>query len=243
MKILILGGTEEARLLAAKLSELGHEVVSSLAGRTKDPILPQGGTVRIGGFGGADGLAAFLKVEGFDRLVDATHPYAAEISRNAAEAAAATGTPIVRFVRQPWPEPQYAFWKHVPDFGGAASLLPAGARAFLTIGHRGLDPFFRRTDCTFLIRSIEPLDRLPPNCWSIEARPPYRISDETELMKKEAISHLVSKNSGGMQTEAKLKAAQTLGLTIVMIDRPELPVVPEARTFGTCMVMLKLEQP
>jgi precorrin-6A/cobalt-precorrin-6A reductase len=240
MKILVLGGTEEARTLATKLADLGHEVVSSLAGRTKDPILPQGGTVRFGGFGGVDGLVAFIKVEAFDRIIDATHPYAAEISAHAAEASAATGIPLVRLKRQPWAEPQYAFWKHAADFAGAAALLPAGARALLTIGNGGLEPFFKRTDCTFLIRSIEPPAELPAHCWPTQARPPYLISSETELMQAEKISHLVTKNSGGMQTEAKLKAAQALGLTTIMIDRPALPKVPEAMTFGQCLAMLKL---
>ena len=243
MKILVLGGTEEARTLATKLADLGHVVVSSLAGRTKQPILPQGGTVRFGGFGGADGLAAFLKAEGFDRLVDATHPYADEISRNAADASASTGIPLVRLKRQPWAEPQYAFWKHVPDYAGAAAVLPPGARAFLTIGHTGLEPFLSRTDCTFLIRSIDPPEQLPPHCWPLAARPPYLISGETELMKAEKISHLVTKNSGGMQTEAKLKAAQALGITTIMIDRPVLPPAPEGMTFGRSLAMLKLDQP
>lgn len=243
MKILILGGTEEARTLATKLGGMGHEVVCSYAGRTKDPIVPEGATIRFGGFGGAEGLAAYLKVEEFDRLIDATHPYAAEISRHAAEAADLTGTPIVRMARKPWVEPQYAFWRHVPDFEAAAGALPAGARALLTIGHRGLDSFFRRTDCTFLIRSIETPERLPPNCWSIQSRPPYFAQAETELMKTERISHLVSKNSGGAQTEAKLKAAQSLGLTTIMIDRPVLPPVPEAPTYGRCIVMLRLDRP
>jgi precorrin-6A/cobalt-precorrin-6A reductase len=243
MKILILGGTEEARMLAGKLAGMGHEVVSSLAGRTRDPILPDGGTVRSGGFGGVDGLAAYLKVEAFDRMIDATHPYAAEMSWHAAEASERTGIPIVRFTRKPWPEPHYAFWRHVPDTEAAATVLPSGARAFLTIGSTGLEPFYRRTDCTFLIRSIETPDRLPPNCWSIRSRPPYIVPSETELMKAERITHLVTKNSGGQQTEAKLKAATNAGATTIMIDRPALPAVPEAPTFGSCIVMLKLEMP
>jgi precorrin-6A/cobalt-precorrin-6A reductase len=162
------------------------------------------------------------------------------MSRHAAEASTRTGVPLVRLKRQPWAEPQYAFWKHVPDFAAAAAQLPAGARAFLTIGNRGLEPFLARTDCTFLVRSIDPPEQLPPHCWPIAARPPYLISDETELMKAERISHLVSKNSGGMQTEAKLKAAQAIGITTIMIDRPALPKAPEAMTFGQCLAMLKL---
>ncbi len=242
MKILILGGTAEARDLATALAGMGHEVTTSLAGRTRDPKLPEGSEVRTGGFGGVDGLAAYLKVEGFQRLVDATHPYAVEISRNAASAAEATGIPLVRLTRPAWVEPQYAFWKHAVDFDAAAKLLPPGARALLTIGHRGLEPFLARTDCTFLIRSIEPPEMLPAHCWSIQSRPPYYLTQETDLMRGERISHLVTKNSGGAQTEAKLKAAQNLGLSIVVIRRPEKPKVTEATTLGRCVAALKLNR-
>ncbi len=242
MKILVLGGTAEARELATALAGLGHSVTTSLAGRTTDPKLPEGSSVRVGGFGGADGLAAYLRVEGFHRLVDATHPYALEISRNAVEAAAGTGIPLVRLSRLPWVEPQYAFWKHVPDFEAAARLLPVGARALLTIGHTGLEAFFARTDCTFLIRSIEPPQELPAHCWSIQSRPPYYPTQETTLMKTEKISHLVTKNSGGGQTEAKLKAAQGLGLTSIVIARPEKPKVTEVMTLGRCIAALRLDR-
>jgi precorrin-6A/cobalt-precorrin-6A reductase len=242
MKILVLGGTAEARELSSALIRLGHDVTISLAGRTSDPLLPQGAAVRTGGFGGAEFLAAYLQGEGFARVVDATHPYAVRISGNAAAAAEVAGVPLVRLNRPAWVEPQYAFWIHAADFEKAAAALPRGARAFLTIGHRGLEPFYARADCTFLIRAIEMPEWLPPHCWLIQSRPPYYVREETELMRKEKITHLVSKNSGGAQTDAKLFAAQALGLKTVIIDRPEKPKVRDYQSIGRCIAALHLER-
>ena len=240
MKILILGGTEEARLLAQQLVAMGHDVTTSLAGKTSDPLLPKG-NVRIGGFGGGDGLGNHLMTEGYQRLVDATHPYALEIARNAVRAAALSGVKLVRLVRPAWQEPQYAFWKHVATAEEAAASLPKGARALLTIGHTGLDSFLARTDCSFVVRSIEPLEKpLPVNAQSVIARPPFFVGGETELMQHEGISHLVSKNSGGVQTEAKLQAATVLRLPVVMLARPELPPAYEVPTVGQAIAALKL---
>ncbi|RUT28779.1 cobalt-precorrin-6A reductase [Arsenicitalea aurantiaca] len=243
MKILILGGTGDARELADRLVEMGHDVTTSLAGRTENPVLPKG-AIRIGGFGGADFLAAFLRAEGFERLVDATHPYAARISRNAVTAADAAGIPLVRVVRPGWAEPKYAFWHHQPDFETAAARLPRGARALLTIGHAGLDPFLARTDCTFLVRSIEaPAELLPANAWSILSRPPHFLPEEIALMKAEKISHLVTKNSGGAATEAKLKAAEHLRVAVFMIARPALPEAIEVQSLGRAIAALHLTSP
>lgn len=220
MKILILGGTGEARALAERLLGLGHAVTTSLAGRTTAPLLP-GGETRIGGFGGSDGLAAFLRAGRFGRLVDATHPYAGTISRNAVRAADAAGIPLVRLLRAPWPEPEGASWLHVPDAEAAARLLPPGARVFLTTGHGGLAAFLARADCSFLVRLIEPpAFPLPAHARAVLTRPPFSLEGETAVMTAEAITHLVSKNSGGSQTAAKLDAAQRLGIPVIMIDRP-----------------------
>src|SRR5690606_11222550 len=139
-KILILGGTEEARTLAEALVQMGHDVTTSLAGRTSDPLMPKG-TLRTGGFGGADGLARYLRSEGVERLVDASHPYAVQMAVNAVNAAQAAGVPLVRLLRPAWTEPQYAFWHHVKDAEDAAAGLPAGARVMLTVGHRDLGTF------------------------------------------------------------------------------------------------------
>jgi precorrin-6A/cobalt-precorrin-6A reductase len=240
MKILILGGTAEARQLADQLVGMGHEVIVSYAGKTSDPTLPQGEII-TGGFGGARGLANYLTAKGIDRLVDATHPYSVQMATNAVEAAAATGVPLVRITRPPWKEPQYAFWHHVQSAEDAAAGLPAGARVLLTVGHRKLEVFLARTDCSFVVRSIEPPERpLPVNAQSLIARPPFFVGGETELMRHEGITHLITKNSGGVQTEAKLKAAQQLRLGVVMIARPQLPPAHEVSTVGRAIAALKL---
>ena len=242
MRILILGGTEEARVLAEQLVRMGHDVVTSYAGRTTDPMLPPG-EVRTGGFGGARGLSDFLIKNGIDRLVDATHPYSVQMARNAAEASAYTTTPLVRLTRPPWKEPQYAFWHHVDNAGEAAAGLPAGARVLLTVGHRNLETYLARSDCSFVVRSIEPPEKsLPVNARSILQRPPFFVGAETDLMQYEGITHLITKNSGGVQTEAKLKAAQQLRIAVVMLSRPQLPEAHEVPTVGRAIAALKLEK-
>jgi precorrin-6A/cobalt-precorrin-6A reductase len=242
MKILILGGTEEARTLADALVDRGHGVITSLAGRTSDPLLPKG-DLRSGGFGGPENLAAFLREEGFDRLVDATHPYAQRIAHCAVEAANLSGVPMIRLTRPPWTEPQYAFWRHVRSAEEAAQGLPTGARVLLTVGHRGIDLFLARSDCSFLVRSIEPPDfELPPHARSLISRPPFYVGAETELMRSHGITCLVTKNSGGVQTEAKLEAARQLRVPVVMIARPQLPPAKEVVTVGRAIAALQLER-
>ena len=242
MKILILGGTAEARQLADQLVDMGHEVIVSYAGKTSEPVLPKA-QILTGGFGGARGLANYMTSNGIERLVDATHPYSVQMATNAVEAAAATGIPLVRVTRSPWKEPQYAFWHHVPNAEDAAAGLPAGARVLLTVGHRKLDIFLARSDCSFVVRSIEPPARaLPVHAQSLIARPPFFVGGETELMMHEGVTHLITKNSGGVQTEAKLKAAEQLRLAVVMIARPELPPAHEAPTVGRAIAALKLER-
>jgi precorrin-6A/cobalt-precorrin-6A reductase len=220
MKILVLGGTGEARELANRLVALGHEVITSLAGRTRDPLLPKGG-LRVGKFGGVPGLCAYLKANRIERLVDATHPYAGLISINAVAASQHTGIALVRFMRPAWVEPVAANWLHADDIAAAAKCLPSGARVMLTTGHEGLEVFLARDDCSFVVRLIERPDiALPPHAELLLTRPPYSIDDEMALFEREQISHLVGKNSGGSQTAAKLEAAQVLGIAVVMIARP-----------------------
>ncbi|MBK8082601.1 MAG: cobalt-precorrin-6A reductase [Devosia sp.] len=242
MRILILGGTEEARLLADRLVAMGHEVTTSLAGRTTDPLLPKG-NVRVGGFGGAEGIASFLKSERIDRLVDATHPYATQIKTNAVKAAERAELRLVRLVRPAWHEPQYAFWKHVGSSEEAAAALPRGARALLTVGHTRLEVYLARSDCSFVVRSIEPPDKpLPVNASSIIARPPFFLGGELALLQEQGITHLVCKNSGGVQTEAKLAAALQLRLPVLMIARPTLPPAHEVPTVGQAIAALRLDR-
>ncbi|SFZ84296.1 precorrin-6A/cobalt-precorrin-6A reductase [Devosia enhydra] len=243
MKILVLGGTEEARILAEQLVKMGHSVTTSLAGRTSAPLTPPG-ELHVGGFGGPQGLADFLRKNGFDRLVDATHPYAVQIATNAVDAAKATGMRCVRLVRPAWTEPQYAFWNNVPSPEAAALSLPTGSKVLLTVGHTGLETFLAREDCRFLVRVIEaPEKPLPAHARLIVARPPFFEGAETELIQGEAITHLVTKNSGGVQTEAKLAAAQKLRISVIMIARPALPPAHEVPTVGRAIAALQLTAP
>ena len=153
MKILILGGTAEARELAGQLVDLGHEVMTSFAGRTREPRLPAGG-VRVGKFGGIPGLVGYLRATGTARLVDATHPYAGLISANAVVASRQSGVPLVRFMRPAWVEPAGSRWKQVADPAAAADSLPSGAKALISTGHDGLALFLARDDCRLIVRQI-----------------------------------------------------------------------------------------
>jgi len=239
MKILILGGTGEARELAGRLVALGHDVTTSLAGRTSAPMLPAG-DLRVGKFGGIAGLVGYLQARGFDRLVDATHPYAGLISINAVAASERTKIPLVRFMRPAWPEDTN--WHNVPDLEAAAKALPSGATALITTGHEGLATFLSRDDCTLVIRLIEPPGMLlPPHARLILGRPPYSPAGETALFQREAITHLVSKNSGGAQTVAKIEAAKALGIDVIMIARPAYGPATEVATIEDAIAALHLD--
>lgn len=220
MKILILGGTGEARELAGRLVALGHDVTTSFAGRTREPRLPEG-SVRVGAFGGVPGLAGYLRATGTERLVDATHPYAGLISTNAVAAAAQSGVPLVRFMRPAWVEPPDARWRHVPDLAAAADALPSGAKALISTGHEGLELFLARDDSRLVVRLIEPPGiAMPKHAQLILQRPSYALEDERKLFRQEAITHLVTKNSGGEATAAKLVAARETRAVVIVIERP-----------------------
>jgi precorrin-6A/cobalt-precorrin-6A reductase len=220
MRILILGGTEEARQVANRLVEKGHEVISSLAGRTQDPILPEGG-IRMGRFGGIPGLCAYLRAARIDRLVDATHPYAGQISVHAVQASTNTGVPLVRLMRPGWEPAEGQDWTVLETAQAAADALPSDARVLLTTGHTGLETFLGRYDCQFFVRLIEmPEFELPRHAELLQMRPPYTLNGELALMQRHEITHLISKNSGGGQTAAKLEAARQLGVKVFMLARP-----------------------
>ena len=239
MKVLILGGTGESRELAERLVALGQDVTTSLAGRTSAPILPAG-NLRVGKFGGIAGLVGYLQARGFDRLVDATHPYAGLISVNAVAASERTKIPLVRLMRPAWPEG--AGWHNVADVGAAAKILPSGATALITTGHEGLVTFFTRDDCSFVIRLIEPPEMvLPRYVRHVLGRPPYSVAGEKRLFQREGITHLVSKNSGGVQTSAKLEAATQLGVEVIMIARPVYGPAVEAATIDDAIAALHLD--
>jgi len=226
-RILLLAGTAEARALAARLAALpGLAVTASLAGVTSDP-LPIAAETRSGGFGGAEGLAHFLRENRIAAVIDATHPFAARMAANAAAACAATGTPRLKLVRPEWPAAPG--WIEVPDLAAAAAALPAGARVLLTTGRNEVAPFAARTDVQFLLRSIEPVPGLPPHMRQLLARPPHALADETALIRAESVTHLVAKNAGG-PSRAKLHAAAALAISVVMVARPALPPGPVAGT-------------
>lgn len=238
MHILILGGTAEARLLADRLAALGHDVTTSLAGRTQNPVLPAG-TIRMGGFGGATGLDHYLRDGQFDFLVDATHPYAARISDNAVTAAASSGVPLLRLMRPQWRPAAAQKWVDLASAEDAARFLTSGARVLLTTGHTGLEHFLMRSDCRFFVRVIEPPDTaIPHHAELIVSRPPYGLAAEAHLLDRHGITHLVSKNSGGTQTAAKLEAARRAGVEVVMIARPPYRPAPEVSSVEEALDVL-----
>ncbi|MGU3294632.1 cobalt-precorrin-6A reductase [Williamsia sp. M5A3_1d] len=223
--VLILGGTGEARALAAALVAEGIGCVSSLAGRVTDPALPVG-EVRIGGFGGVQGLTRWLAEHHCTTVVDATHPFAQQISRNAADATAATGAKLISLRRPAWTPGPDETWTTVADIEAAARHLSTRAgRVFLTTGRQDVGAFAGIDDSWFLIRVVDPpTGPLPPRRQVIRSRGPYLVVGEREIMRDNRIDTLVTKNSGGVLTAAKLRAAAELGIEVVMIARPPLPV-------------------
>ncbi|MEZ7002169.1 cobalt-precorrin-6A reductase [Streptomyces sp. AD55] len=223
--VLILGGTTEARRLAAALADRpGVRVTTSLAGRVGTPA-PLPGEVRVGGFGGADGLAAWLRDRHVDALVDATHPFAAAITAHASAATAATGVPAVILRRPGWRPGPGDHWHFAGSLADAAALLPVlGRRVFLTTGRLGLAAFAHLDDAHFLVRSVEPpAPPLPRHTETLLARGPFDVAGETGLLRAHRIDVLVTKDSGGEATAAKLTAARALALPVVVVRRPPPP--------------------
>ncbi|MPY83777.1 MAG: cobalt-precorrin-6A reductase [Actinophytocola sp.] len=223
----MLGGTSEARALAAALHARGVAVISSLAGRVSEPRLPDG-EVRVGGFGGPDGLAAWLTEHDVHAVVDATHPFAARISASAVAATRQAGVALLRLERSGWTQPDDADWRWVADLDEAAGLLPAlGERAFLTSGRQGLAAFADLDAVWFLIRCVDrPEPPLPRRHELLLDRGPYTVDGELELLREHRIDVLVSKDSGGSMTAAKLHAAAQHGIPSVIVRRPPRPDAP-----------------
>ena len=195
-RILIVGGTTEARELAGLLVDAGYEVITSLAGRTDTPRFPAG-IVRIGGFGGKEGLARYIRENCIDLLI--------------------------RLERPAWKKPEGATWIEVGTAQDAADALPRGARVLLTVGRQELGPFLAYTGCHYTARMIEVPAGLPDDWRVIAARGPFTLEDELHLMQERGITHLVTKNSGGTQVAGKLEAAVQLSIPIIVIKRPRLP--------------------
>jgi precorrin-6A/cobalt-precorrin-6A reductase len=230
LRLLILGGASEASALAARLCERKDIAATvSLAGRTRNPDLPKLAT-RIGGFGGVDGLRAYLRDEGIKAVVDATHPFAAQMSRHAADACSAEGVPLLSFTRPAWERAAGDAWIEVATIEAAvAALGDAPKRVLLTQGRLQIAAFAKAPH-RYIVRAIEPPESLDafPHGRLILARAPFDLAQEEELMRDEKIEMVVSKNSGGAATYAKIAAARNLRIPVVMLARPALPDV--ART-------------
>jgi precorrin-6A/cobalt-precorrin-6A reductase len=241
MRILILGGTAEARRLAALLAARTEFAVTlSLAGRTAHPA-PQAVPVRSGGFSGADGLIRYLRDQRIDVLIDATHPYAGVISANAARAARGAGVELLALERPPWIKLEGDDWIEVASIADAvAALGETPSRVFLALGRKELQPFANAPQHNYLIRSVDPVDpplRVPRAAY-ITARGPFSEVEDRALLERHEIEMIVAKNSGGDATYGKIAAARALHLPVIVLTRPILPDVPSVATVDAVVAWL-----
>jgi precorrin-6A/cobalt-precorrin-6A reductase len=223
-RALILGGTADASLLAAEIARAGIDAVYSYGGRTRAPAgqpLP----TRVGGFGGVVGLADYISREGITHVIDATHPFAAEMSRNAVAACKETGTPLIALERAPWTNAPGDNWTEIPDVNAAIAALPeAAANVFLAIGRQHIAPFATKPQHAYTLRFVDPPEApLPFAADVIVSRGPFTLDGELEMLRARAITWIVARNSGGDGARAKIDAARRLGLPVIMISRPQLP--------------------
>ncbi|MGX9964854.1 cobalt-precorrin-6A reductase [Roseomonas sp. F4] len=231
--LLLLGGTTEARALALRLAERADLTVTlSLAGRTLNPVaMPV--PVRSGGFGGAEGLEAFLREHRVTALLDATHPYAARISANAALAACRAGVPLLVLHRPAWLAEPGDDWRSVADVAAAcAALGSAPRRVFLALGRQEVAGFAAAPQHRYLIRSVDPITPPPPmpEVTCLTARGPFTLADEEALLDAHGIEAIVCKNSGGVASFAKLVAARARRLPVFLLERPALPEAQQVTT-------------
>jgi precorrin-6A/cobalt-precorrin-6A reductase len=225
MRALILGGTNDANRLAEAAARLGLDAIYSYAGRTQAPAV-QSLPTRIGGFGGASGLVDYIRRQRITHVVDATHPFAVEMSRNAVAACATTGTRLIALERAPWKQSPGDNWIEVEDVAAAAAALPEQrARVFLAIGRQHLAPFAARPQHAYTLRFADAPDgALPlPDASVIVSRGPFALAGDLDLMRSRNIEWIVARNAGGTGALAKIEAARLLGLPVVMIARPALP--------------------
>lgn len=241
LKVLILGGTTEASALARKVAgDARLAPLLSLAGRTTNPR-PQPIPIRVGGFGGVEGLVKFLSNEAIDAVVDATHPYADQMSAHAVAACKETGVPLASLVRPEWQRESGDRWQVVANTEAAAHVLGSEPRrVFLSLGRQDLHVFARAPQHHYLARLIEPPDQatLPPDLHLLQARGPFDRADEERLLREERIDIMVSKNAGGAATYAKIEAARALGLPVVMIARPHKPAGVVMADVEACVAWL-----
>lgn len=228
-RVLLLAGSSEASAIARRLPELGYDDVTvSFAGRTTNRVSTPG-KVRVGGFGGPDGLASYLTAQRVDALIDATHPFAAHMPWNALQAAATTGVPRLRVQRAPWVVGDGDHWRLVDDLADAAHAVEhmGSSRVFLTTGRQDLEPFARVRNAWFLVRAIEEPASMPlAHARVVLARGPFAEAEEHALMRDNDIDLLVTKNSGGAAAAPKLSAARSLKVPVVMVTRPATPPGP-----------------
>jgi precorrin-6A/cobalt-precorrin-6A reductase len=238
-KVLILGGTTEARQLAGRLApRTDLEVTLSLAGRTAAPI-PHPVPLRIGGFGGAEGLSEYLIAQRIDALIDATHPYATVISHNAAAAARRAAVPFVALHRPPWTAGAGDRWIEVGDTRAAVDAIGSESRSvFVAIGRNELAPFAGAPQHRYLVRSVDPVDPPLPHVTSITARGPFNEADDRALMTAHGIEVVISKNSGGSAAYGKIAAARALGIAVIMVSRPPAPEAPAVATIEEAVAWL-----
>jgi precorrin-6A/cobalt-precorrin-6A reductase len=240
-RVLILGGTAEARRLAGRLATRSDLAVTlSLAGRTASPAA-QGVPVRIGGFGGAQGLADYLGAEHIDALIDATHPYAAMISANAARAAERAKVPLLALRRPPWLPVAGDVWIEVANVAGAvAALAVAPRRVFLALGRKELASFAQAPQHHYLVRSVDPVDPplAVPHAVYVTGRGPFDEAHDRAMLQEHRIEVVVAKNSGGSATYGKIIAARTLGLPVILLQRPTLPHVAAVETVEEAVAWL-----
>lgn len=224
LRVLILAGTSDARELGLRLTgDARFAVMLSFAGRTQS-VLDPGVPYRVGGFGGVGGLVSHLEREDYHVLVDATHPFAAQMSRHAARAAELVGLPLLRLEGPPWPAAPGDRWVRVAHMGEAAAALgPEPRRVFLGIGRLEVGAFATAPWHDYLIRAVDPFDAPLPRARVIAARGPFQLADERALFERERIEWVVSKNAGTPSTYAKIAAARELGLPVIMVDRPAPP--------------------
>lgn len=235
-----MGGTGNANALAAALVRAKIDAIYSYAGRTQIP-LPHALPTRVGGFGGAEGLAAFIRETSITHVVDATHPFAAEMSHNAAIACAAAGVPLLALERPPWTSTRGDHWIEVEDIAGAVAALPeAPARIFLAIGRQHIAPFAEKPQHVYTLRFVDaPVGALPlPNAEVIVSRGPFTCESDLALMRERGIAWLVARNAGGDGARAKIDAARALGLPVIMIARPQLAERPRVDSIDEVLAWL-----
>ena len=225
MRALILGGTGEAHRLAQTVARLGLDAIYSYAGRTLTPV-EQSLPTRTGGFGGAAGLADYIRTERITHVVDATHPFAAEMSRNAVAACVETKTALIALERAPWQRTPSDHWIEVKDVIAAATVLPERrARIFLAIGRQHLAPFAAKPQHTYTLRFADMADGASPlpDASVIVSRGPFTLTGDLDLLRSRKIEWIVARNAGGSGAFAKIEAARQLRLPVIMIERPVLP--------------------